>query len=121
MKIDTGKNKEESGNLTEDEVKRMLKGKAPMQEESVVNQKEMKQKKKQADWFRLLSQYSIMERRNDIVIKETSEDNGVGNEGSKKVGSGGEWVLVNEEENNIPMEIEERVLYGNGMNGIDAE
>lgn len=62
------------------------------------NSKKEKQKKKKANWFRLLSQYAVMGRRKSLVINEPSEE------------LDKNWQMVNNEKINIPIQVVEEVL-----------
>ncbi|KAI3895963.1 hypothetical protein MKW98_025754 [Papaver atlanticum] len=72
-------------NLSNDEQRRM-KGKSIVPEGSNDNQKELKQKKKQENWFRMMSQYTGLGGKKSIVINEPMND--------KEEGRNNEWWMV---------------------------
>ncbi|KAI3938105.1 hypothetical protein MKW98_018661 [Papaver atlanticum] len=72
-------------NLSDDEQRR-LKGKSIVPKGSSDSQKELKQKKKQENWFRMLSQYTGLGGKKSIIINEPVDD--------KEEGRNNEWWMV---------------------------
>lgn len=86
--------------ITAEDLKNALKGKSVITEDNGEEKKgggcfkENIQKRRQADWFRLLSQYSKISNRNSLFINEYDA-------GKSKTSLTEEWIEIEKEENEI--------------------